>query len=246
MGNATGRRPSGGAGDIPAPAVVQSPPPAAMPMPSVTRMTAAAVSSPPVQTVVPPVTSNDGPVVGDGPGIKQAGGLVPANNAPQQKKKKIVREKNRFGSVIVKVASLSSNRRTQDRQSIFTITPRGGLFHGTQCNPILVQKALQSSEYAMLPPVEISLGDSRAHKLLVVHANGWHAIPAPETFSRHSGTCVILGDRNNTGLFMLSHTMSCCNPSIGTLLSTDRPIPTYLTILPFLYHSPQVCRFPSS
>jgi hypothetical protein len=33
-----------------------------------------------------------------------------------------------------------------------------------------------------------------------VHANGWHAIPAPETFSRHSGTCIILGDRNNTGL----------------------------------------------
>lgn len=38
-----------------------------------------------------------------------------------------------------------------------------------------------------MPPVEISLGDSRAHKLLVVHTNGWHAIPAPETFSRHSG-----------------------------------------------------------
>lgn len=199
MGNATGRRPSAGT-DIPAPMAVQSPPPpaaAAMPMPSVARNTA---SSPlPVTTVVPPVTSNVGPVVGDGPGVKQAGGVVNTNNAQQQKKKKIVREKNRFGSVIVKVASLSSNRRTQDRQSIFTITPRGGLFHGTQCNPILVQKALQSSEYAMLPPVEISLGDSRAHKLLVVHANGWHAIPAPETFSRHSGTCVILGDRNNTG-----------------------------------------------
>ena len=201
MGNATGRRPSG-AGDMPAPMAVQSPPPAAMPMPSVvTRNTAA---SQPVPTVVPPVTSNVVPAVGDGPGVKQAGGVVNTNNAQQQqqqqqKKKKIVREKNRFGSVIVKVASLSSNRRTQDRQSIFTITPRGGLFHGTQCNPILVQKALQSSKYAMLPPVEISLGDSRAHKLLVVHANGWHAIPAPETFSRHSGTCVILGDRNNTG-----------------------------------------------
>jgi len=37
-------------------------------------------------------------------------------------------------------------------------------------------------------------------QLLIVHANGWHAIPAPETFSRHSGTCIILGDRNNTGL----------------------------------------------
>jgi hypothetical protein len=46
---------------------------------------------------------------------------------------------------------------------------------------------LQSAEFSVLPPVEISLGDSRAHKLLVVHTNGWHAIPAPETFSRHSG-----------------------------------------------------------
>lgn len=35
---------------------------------------------------------------------------------------------------------------------------------------------------------------------MVVYSNGWQAIPAPETFSRHSGTCIILGDRNNTGL----------------------------------------------
>jgi len=101
--------------------------------------------------------------MGDGPNANvkpaAAGAGTPA------KKKKVVREKNRFGTVIVKVASLSSNRRAQERQSVFTITPRGGLFHGTQCNPILVQKALQSSDYAMLPPVEISLGDSRAHKV---------------------------------------------------------------------------------
>ena len=30
---------------------------------------------------------------------------------------------------------------------------------------------------------------------MVVYSNGWHAIPSPEVFSRHSGTCVILGDR---------------------------------------------------
>lgn len=75
------------------------------------------------------------PAAGDGPnsGVKRAAGGSPA------KKKRIVREKNRFGSVIVKVASVSSNRRVQERQNVFTITPRGGLFHGTQCNPILVQ-----------------------------------------------------------------------------------------------------------
>lgn len=49
----------------------------------------------------------------------------------------------------MKVASLSSNRRVQERQNIFTITPRGALFHGTQCNPALVQKGLSydKSEY---------------------------------------------------------------------------------------------------
>jgi hypothetical protein len=55
------------------------------------------------------------------------------------RKRRNVREKNRFGSVVVKVASLSSTRRAQERQNIFTILGRGGLFYGTQCNPILVQ-----------------------------------------------------------------------------------------------------------
>ena len=28
-------------------------------------------------------------------------------------------------------------------------------------------------------------------------SNGWYAIPSPEIFSRHSGTCLVLGDRHN-------------------------------------------------
>eukprot|EP00596_Hydrurales_sp_CCMP1899_P000354 CAMPEP_0119040282 /NCGR_PEP_ID=MMETSP1177-20130426/10155_1 /TAXON_ID=2985 /ORGANISM="Ochromonas sp, Strain CCMP1899" /LENGTH=941 /DNA_ID=CAMNT_0007005183 /DNA_START=421 /DNA_END=3246 /DNA_ORIENTATION=+ len=130
------------------------------------------------------------------------GGAVVSTQLVQsaKKKPKALREKNRYGTVIVKVASLTSNRRVLERQNTFTITPRGGLFYGTQCSPALVQKVLQSADFSVLPPAEISLGDSRAHKLMVVYSNGWHAIPAPETFSRHSGTCIILGDRNNTGL----------------------------------------------
>ena len=46
--------------------------------------------------------------------------------------------------------------------------------------------------------MEIPLNDSRAHKLLVVYNDGWHAIPSPEPFSRHTGTCVVLGDRTFT------------------------------------------------
>lgn len=31
----------------------------------------------------------------------------------------------------------------------------------------------------------------------MIHANrNWHIIPSPEAFSRHSGTCIVLGDRN--------------------------------------------------
>jgi pSer/pThr/pTyr-binding forkhead associated (FHA) protein len=47
-------------------------------------------------------------------------------------------------------------------------------------------------------PGEIPLGDSRAHKLLVIYNDGWHAIPSPEPFSRHTGTCIVLGDRTAT------------------------------------------------
>jgi hypothetical protein len=62
-----------------------------------------------------------------------------SSGSGSSRKRRNVREKNRFGSVVVKVASLSSTRRAQERQNIFTILGRGGLFYGTQCNPILVQ-----------------------------------------------------------------------------------------------------------
>ena len=34
--------------------------------------------------------------------------------------------------------------------------------------------------------------------MLVAYSDGWFAIPAPEIFSRNSGTCLILGDRTHT------------------------------------------------
>jgi hypothetical protein len=52
----------------------------------------------------------------------------------------------------------------------------------------------------MLTPGEISIPDSRAHRLLVTYCQGWHLIPFPEVFSRHSGTCFVVGDRNNIGI----------------------------------------------
>ena len=74
--------------------------------------------------------------------MKQAGGVLSPTTQAAKKKPKALREKNRFGTVIVKVASLSSNRRVQERQNIFSITPRGALFNGTQSNPAMVQKGM--------------------------------------------------------------------------------------------------------
>jgi hypothetical protein len=58
-----------------------------------------------------------------------------------------------------------------------------------------VSAAMTTSGYPLLPPAAVPLSDPRAHKILVSYCNGWHIIPFPEVFSRHSGTCLILGDR---------------------------------------------------
>jgi len=46
-----------------------------------------------------------------------------------------------------------------------------------------------------LPPAEYAINDSKAHKVLVIYSDGWHLIPSQDPFSRHSGTCLILGDK---------------------------------------------------
>lgn len=58
--------------------------------------------------------------------------------------------------------------------------------------------AIAGSGYPLVPPTSIPLVDPRAHKVLVTYCKGWHIIPFPEVFSRHSGTCLILGDRTIT------------------------------------------------
>lgn len=59
--------------------------------------------------------------------------------------------------------------------------------------------AINNSGFPMLVPQEMPLPDSRAHRLLVSYCQGWHLVPFPEIFSRHSGTCYVVGDRNNAG-----------------------------------------------
>eukprot|EP01038_Epipyxis_sp_PR26KG_P011735 gene11735-15701_t len=111
---------------------------------------------------------------------------------------KNLREQKRYGVVNMKISSTSTNRRGQENTINHVITPKGTILYGSLCTPFLIQKALSSSGYPILAPSEIALSDSRAHKLLITYCNGWNAIPFPEVFSRHSGTCLILGDRTMT------------------------------------------------
>lgn len=63
-----------------------------------------------------------------------------------------------------------------------------------------LSQAMEGASYPLIPPAELMIPDSRAHKLLITYVQGWHLVPFPEVFSRHSGTCVIVGDRNTPTL----------------------------------------------
>ena len=55
---------------------------------------------------------------------------------------KPMREKDRYGVCTVKITSITSTaaRRSQERISTHTITPKGVIIHGTQCNPQSIQR----------------------------------------------------------------------------------------------------------
>ena len=51
----------------------------------------------------------------------------------------------------------------------------------------------------LTPPVDVGLRDSKAHQLLVTCCAGsWQAIPAPVNFTRHAGTCLLIGDKHTS------------------------------------------------
>jgi hypothetical protein len=140
---------------------------------------------------------------------------------------KFVREHKKHGTVTLKLVNMNPVRRGSDHIITHTITPRGCILYGSSAfNPAVVQNGnnlfvllfilkflhthrnifffysftaiLNNTEHAMLAPTAIPLMDTRAHKILVSFCKGWHIIPFPEVFSRHSGTCLILGDRTIT------------------------------------------------
>ena len=93
----------------------------------------------------------------------------------------------------------NSNSSKKKAASSFTIRPEGCLISGNNRNRS--SNVDLGSEYAMhigrkLQRYELS--DTRACQLLVTtHSKSFWVVPAPEAFSRHSGTCRLLGDRKH-------------------------------------------------
>jgi hypothetical protein len=132
-------------------------------------------------------------------------------------KGRFLKEHKRHGVVTVKINSTNSGRRLGESQVSHVITPKGSILYGSLFNPAPIQRgrssqvpnmifliyllfiAIGNSTFPILVPGELLIPDSRAHKLLVTYCQGWHLIPFPEVFSRHSGTCLVIGDRNVNG-----------------------------------------------
>lgn len=127
----------------------------------------------------------------------------------------------KYGYVTVKVSSLVPNRGQTDRGTSHIVYPKGAIFHGSNGAPDAVIGGMglvymyiykhrciikfficvcftalsaQNGSTCSLPE-RVLLQDSRVHDLLVMHTQGWHIFPSPEVFSRHSGTCLVVGDR---------------------------------------------------
>ena len=50
--------------------------------------------------------------------------------------------------------------------------------------------------YGNTLPTRIPINDNRANKCLsLLYTDTWYVLPSPEVFTRHSGTCIVLGDR---------------------------------------------------
>lgn len=97
-------------------------------------------------------------------------------------------------SVEVKVYHCNSSR---GRPSNFTISREGVVMQGSNSKTTLdIGQSYANATGRSLQRYE--LNDARACQLLVVsHLNSFWAVPAPEAFSRHSGTCRMLGDRKH-------------------------------------------------
>jgi len=108
--------------------------------------------------------------------------------------------------VEVRVYPCNNSQSTKKKFTQFMVKPEGVIIQGT--NKTRTNANDLGAEYARhigrkLQRYELS--DTRACQLLVTtHAKSFWVVPAPEAFSRHSGTCRLLGDRKHP---VASHTL---------------------------------------
>jgi hypothetical protein len=93
----------------------------------------------------------------------------------------------------------SNSSTNKKRFTSFTIKPEGVVIQGS--NRARNSSVDLGAEYAMHVGRKLQryeLSDTRACQLLVTtHGKSFWVVPAPEAFSRHSGTCRLLGDRKH-------------------------------------------------
>lgn len=106
-----------------------------------------------------------------------------------------------LGTVQVNITWLNATNRPvseQHQPKELIITGKGALFHGSTSSPS--EEIIQALSSVHLYPKCINVLDSKTHHFLISYAqNSWYAFSSPEFFSRHSGTCIIIGDRVNPG-----------------------------------------------
>mmetsp|Transcript_22696 Transcript_22696/g.41025 ORF Transcript_22696/g.41025 Transcript_22696/m.41025 type:complete len:709 (-) Transcript_22696:251-2377(-) len=94
----------------------------------------------------------------------------------------------------------NSQHSSKKKFTTFTVKPEGVVIQGTNRNRASAGNDL-GGEYALHMGRKLNcyeLSDTRACQLLVTtHAKSFWVVPAPEAFSRHSGTCRLLGDRKH-------------------------------------------------
>jgi hypothetical protein len=106
--------------------------------------------------------------------------------------------------VEVRVYPCNTSAGQKKKFTSFTIKPEGVIIQGSNRNhnqPNRGSTIDLGTEYATQIGRKLcryELADTRACQLLVTtHGKNFWVVPAPEAFSRHSGTCRLLGDRKH-------------------------------------------------
>jgi len=109
----------------------------------------------------------------------------------------------------VEVRVYPCNNSSSERKKKFTqfmVKPEGVIIQGTNKNRTASNDlGAEYAKYIGRKLQRYELSDTRACQLLVTtHHKSYWVVPAPEAFSRHSGTCRLLGDRKHA---VANHTL---------------------------------------